>query len=335
MPVKHGYTPEMLGNNISEFVKMGYLHKNAVTIAFEVARSAYRKEYPVGNFPKHLQGAGKFYRKNPSGLPKRMTTRSRAKIKRKPIKQLAGRTVSYPAYEKVGGKYIKKNPKSYPNIDKSAFRKGEYVGYANGVWLIRNTNPSKTKKVSASWLARKRDEPGKNDLIFATSLLEMSEKLQLHADKALKKNPVVPLKVKGAKFYKSLSPDDVTLNIAGKMFYIWDAFPNKSMAIKYAYGLGEVTKLVDLGKDAGRLRYAVFTLTGNNPVRPLKKKKFKGVYYVGLYSKRIRYYLTDKETFDSDIKKALTFISGEAANEKREALQNKYSRRFDVFYRST
>lgn len=28
-----------------------------------------------------------------------------------------------------------------PNIEKSGFRRGEYVGYANGVWRIRR-NPS-------------------------------------------------------------------------------------------------------------------------------------------------------------------------------------------------
>jgi hypothetical protein len=41
--------------------------------------------------------------------------------------------------------------KSFSNIDKSAFRHGEYVGYSDGkMWRITKMNPSKSKY---KWLA--------------------------------------------------------------------------------------------------------------------------------------------------------------------------------------
>lgn len=49
----------------------------------------------------------------------------------------------------------------YHNIDKSAFRKGEYVGYANGAWKI--------SKSGKRWQARKGA-----DYIFGDSLLSIS-----------------------------------------------------------------------------------------------------------------------------------------------------------------
>jgi hypothetical protein len=61
--------------------------------------------------------------------------------------------------------------KSYPNIDKSAFRKGEYVGYANGkVFHIR-----KSKASSGNWQAVNRDNP--SEQLFTYGLLDMSDKL--------------------------------------------------------------------------------------------------------------------------------------------------------------
>ena len=62
--------------------------------------------------------------------------------------------------------------KSYPNIEKSAFRKGGYVGYANGtVYLINKSTSS-----FGNWCARNRENP--NDYIFAFGLQSMSSKLQ-------------------------------------------------------------------------------------------------------------------------------------------------------------
>jgi hypothetical protein len=62
--------------------------------------------------------------------------------------------------------------KNYPNIDKSAFRKGEYIGYCEGkIYHISKTNSS-----YGSWFAYNRDNY--NDQIFAYGLAAMSEKLQ-------------------------------------------------------------------------------------------------------------------------------------------------------------
>ena len=62
--------------------------------------------------------------------------------------------------------------KSYPNIDKSAFRKGEYVGYSEGkVYHIRKSNSS-----FGTWFAYNRDNY--NEQFFAFGLESMSKKLQ-------------------------------------------------------------------------------------------------------------------------------------------------------------
>lgn len=63
--------------------------------------------------------------------------------------------------------------KSYPNIDKSAFRKGEYVGYCEGkVYRIR-------KAERGYWFAYNRDDY--SDQVFAFGLESMSNKLQAKA----------------------------------------------------------------------------------------------------------------------------------------------------------
>jgi hypothetical protein len=55
-----------------------------------------------------------------------------------------------------------------PNIEKSAFRRGEYVGYADGVWSI--------SRHGKEWIARKnRDE------LRARTLREMSSNLEVEA----------------------------------------------------------------------------------------------------------------------------------------------------------
>lgn len=61
--------------------------------------------------------------------------------------------------------------KNYLNIEKSAFRPGEYVGYSNGAWLIRKTNSS-----YGNWSARHRDD-NRKPLIFGFTLDEISKKL--------------------------------------------------------------------------------------------------------------------------------------------------------------
>ena len=61
--------------------------------------------------------------------------------------------------------------KSYPNIEKSAFRKGEYVGYSEGkVFRITKSNSS-----FGNWHAHNRDNW--NEQLFAFGLDSMSKKL--------------------------------------------------------------------------------------------------------------------------------------------------------------
>jgi hypothetical protein len=63
--------------------------------------------------------------------------------------------------------------KSYSNIEKSAFRHGEYVGYGGGkVWHISKSNSS-----FGTWFARNQDNA--NDYFFGFGLQSMSN--QLHA----------------------------------------------------------------------------------------------------------------------------------------------------------
>lgn len=64
--------------------------------------------------------------------------------------------------------------RSFHNIEKSAFRKGEYVGYAGGlIYQVRKSNSS-----FGNWVAWVRDEPP----IYAFRLAELSEKLTAKAD---------------------------------------------------------------------------------------------------------------------------------------------------------
>ena len=61
--------------------------------------------------------------------------------------------------------------KNLVNIEKSAFHKGEYVGYSNGVWLIRKTNSS-----YGNWSARHRDS-NRAPLLFDWTLEGLSKQL--------------------------------------------------------------------------------------------------------------------------------------------------------------
>lgn len=64
--------------------------------------------------------------------------------------------------------------KALSNIEKSAFRPAEYVGYANGVWRIRRSG--------LGWTARRQDRQG--PLITARTLEIMSQELQKIAEGA-------------------------------------------------------------------------------------------------------------------------------------------------------
>lgn len=62
--------------------------------------------------------------------------------------------------------------KNYPNIEKSAFRKGEYVGYCEGkIFHIRKSNST-----YGTWFAY--DCENYNDQVFAFGLEGISKKLQ-------------------------------------------------------------------------------------------------------------------------------------------------------------
>lgn len=58
--------------------------------------------------------------------------------------------------------------KSLDRIEKSAFHPKEYVGYADGVWII--------KRSSIGWFARHRDNPTRA-LITARTLQDLNDKL--------------------------------------------------------------------------------------------------------------------------------------------------------------
>lgn len=69
------YSPEIVGTHIAYWVQHGKTHAQAIKIALDIARIEYRKVHPTGNFPRHLQGAGKFYKENPeTGSDKKLAS---------------------------------------------------------------------------------------------------------------------------------------------------------------------------------------------------------------------------------------------------------------------
>lgn len=60
----------------------------------------------------------------------------------------------------------------YLNVEKSAFHKGRYVGYADGVWYI--------ERRGRGWIARHRES--KHKPVSARTLGEISRKLADVAD---------------------------------------------------------------------------------------------------------------------------------------------------------
>jgi hypothetical protein len=64
--------------------------------------------------------------------------------------------------------------KNYSNIEKSAFKRGAYIGYCKGgVYLITRSNSS-----FGNWHAANRDNW--NDQLFAFGLSNLSDKLTQH-----------------------------------------------------------------------------------------------------------------------------------------------------------
>lgn len=70
---------------------------------------------------------------------------------------------------------IEKNPKDFPNIEKSGFHRGEYVGYGGGVWRI--------VRYGKGWNAGRKDPQAH---FTAPTLEEVSKILTTYAEK---KNP--------------------------------------------------------------------------------------------------------------------------------------------------
>ena len=73
--------------------------------------------------------------------------------------------------------------KSLHNIEKSGFRRGEYVGYADGVWIIK-------RYASGEWAWRSQPQDSalylKHGVRFARTLEELSRKLDSVSDIALR-----------------------------------------------------------------------------------------------------------------------------------------------------
>lgn len=78
--------------------------------------------------------------------------------------------------------------------------------------------------------------------------------------------------------FHAKNPDITTFNWLGRIYHIYDAFPMPQTAVAHvmAFRKGKTTIFpkhrtlaiyVNLGKDAGRLRYAVFTAKSDQLMR--------------------------------------------------------------------
>jgi len=65
------------------------------------------------------------------------------------------------------------------SIEKSAFHRGEYVGYCKGnVYLIRKIKPTESRIKCGKWLATNRDNL--NDIVYADSLQVLDHMMWRH-----------------------------------------------------------------------------------------------------------------------------------------------------------
>jgi len=55
MPLKAGYSRSAVESNIKQLTSEGYSWKQAVAIALERARKAWKKAHPGEPYPKHLK----------------------------------------------------------------------------------------------------------------------------------------------------------------------------------------------------------------------------------------------------------------------------------------
>ena len=166
----------------------------------EVELAEFRKHKARGTVPKaptfltpklpaqrkFVKGAKPVYPKLPTGTESTYQTRRKTGETRDDYFPPAGvdKTKEYVEAFNAGRRL--KNPSSLPNIEKSGFHKGEYVGYSNGVWRIT--------RYGKQWRAIKRDGKG---IIDAKTLAILSSKLE---NEARGLNPVRVLKKKPACF---------------------------------------------------------------------------------------------------------------------------------------
>lgn len=79
-PIKNGYSPATVADNVKTLLLEGYPKKQAVAVALNAARKAYFKRYPDGFLPPHLkQPDGTRYRKNPA--KKALSSRTSQELK--------------------------------------------------------------------------------------------------------------------------------------------------------------------------------------------------------------------------------------------------------------
>lgn len=54
-PLKDGYSPEVIGENIAHELKVGKSHAQAIATALDIARRTFKKANPGKALPKHLE----------------------------------------------------------------------------------------------------------------------------------------------------------------------------------------------------------------------------------------------------------------------------------------
>lgn len=202
--LKPGFSPEIIGQNISKLVKDGTAHKHAMKIAIEHARYEFRKGSPSAPFPSHLSCVDDKVMKNP------VDPFTKKRVKRKSIKQKAGGTVSYPEYKKIGDKYVKvkKNPSRITEKQLEALIKRLNIATGSPVepWTKDSTGKFKANignyhiesAYGSTKLSRMVSISGATSDIFGlTTKRALYNKILAMLDGlSVRKNPVRPLKKK-------------------------------------------------------------------------------------------------------------------------------------------
>lgn len=55
MPLRRGWSREVIGGNISEMVDEGYSREQAIAASLDSARKSYRSRHPSGPYPRHIR----------------------------------------------------------------------------------------------------------------------------------------------------------------------------------------------------------------------------------------------------------------------------------------